>query len=282
MVKTQLLPEIINTEILKAAYAEILEVFEDLDRITHDVNGRIRTKLHNCHDNSHVKTFRSKIQIPFFSRVLLVSYVRIRTLKNQNFENQNSQPQKSKIQPQPMFEVFTPDLNYMPFTKQTHTTCHKCGYPNHIETNCTVRTNPFNQNSKKLITHHNFQKPEHAKKVQSQKPDTCNKFSHLHLPEKCAVLPLEGENLSYVRLKISIEIERRALIGTNSCANALAEALFNDLNSTNPKSLPIGKPSFNSVKLSSGQQVPIDRQAKISFQIGPQFFLGSFFKFYRL
>ena len=76
--------------------------------------------------------------------------------QNQNFENQNSQPQNSNFQPQLSFEVFTPDPNYMPYTQQTQITCHKCGYPNHLATNCTVRKNPprrgaqnpFNQNSK--------------------------------------------------------------------------------------------------------------------------------------
>ena len=44
----------------------------------------------------------------------------------------------------------------MPYTQQTQITCHKCGYPNHLATNCTVRKNPprrgaqnpFNQNPK--------------------------------------------------------------------------------------------------------------------------------------
>ena len=58
----------------------------------------------------------------------------------------------------------------------------------------------------------------------------------------CAVLPLEGENLSYVRLKFSSQIKRRALIDTGSCANALPESLFNDINLTNPKSLTLEKP----------------------------------------
>ena len=44
----------------------------------------------------------------------------------------------------------------MPYTQQTQITCHNCGYPSHLATNCTVREthprrgaqNPFNQNSK--------------------------------------------------------------------------------------------------------------------------------------
>ena len=76
--------------------------------------------------------------------------------QNQCFENQNSQPQNSNFQPQPSFEVYTPDPNYMPYTQQTQITCNKCGYPNPLATNCTVRKNstrhgaqnPLNQNSK--------------------------------------------------------------------------------------------------------------------------------------
>ena len=92
----------------------------------------------------------------------------------------------------------------------------------------------------------------------------------------CAVLPLEGENLSYVRLKFPSQIERRALIDTGSCANDLPEFLFNDINLTNPKSLTLEKLLFNSDRLASGQRVSVDKQAKISFQIGPHFFQDSF------
>ena len=135
----------------------------------------------------------------------------------------------------------------MPYTQQPQITCHKCGYPNHLATNCTVR--------KKLITQHKDQEPKHVTKVQSQKPDICNEFSHKDPPEMGAVLPLEGENLSYVRLKFSNQIKRRALIDTGSCANALPESLFNDLNLTNPKSLTSEKPFLNSVRMASGQRV---------------------------
>ena len=90
----------------------------------------------------------------------------------------------------------------------------------------------------------------------------------------CAVLPLEGQNLSYVRLKFSSQFKRRALIDTGSCANALPES--NDLNLTNPRSLTLEKSFFNSVRMASGQRVPVDKQAKISFQIGPHYFQDSF------
>ena len=92
----------------------------------------------------------------------------------------------------------------------------------------------------------------------------------------CAVLPLEGKNLSYVRLKFSSQLKRRTLIDTGSCANALPESLFNDINLTNPKPLTLEKLFFNSVRMASGQRVPVDKQAKISFEFGTHFFQDSF------
>ena len=85
----------------------------------------------------------------------------------------------------------------------------------------------------------------------------------------CAFLPLESENLSCVRLKNSSQVKRRTLIDTGSCANALMESLFNDLNLTDPKPLTLEKPFFNSVRMASVQRVPVDKQAKITSQIGP-------------
>ena len=95
----------------------------------------------------------------------------------------------------------------------------------------------------------------------------------------CALLPLEGENLSYVRLNFSNQIKRRALIDTGSCANALPESLLNDLNLTIPKSLTSEKPFLNSVRMASGQRFPVDKQAKIWFQVGHHLFQDSFFNF---
>ena len=74
----------------------------------------------------------------------------------------------------------------------------------------------------------------------------------------CSVLPLEGENLSYVRLKVLNQIERRALIDTSSCANALSDILFNYLDLNNPKSWFLEKLFFNTVRMASGQIVPVD------------------------
>ena len=92
----------------------------------------------------------------------------------------------------------------------------------------------------------------------------------------CAILPLEGENLSYVRLKFSSLTKRRALIDTGSCANALPQNLFDELEKQNPNGITLETPSFTSVRMASGQKIVIDKQAKISFSIGPHFFTDSF------
>ena len=68
--KTQILLGVIIAENLEAASAVIIEDSEDLDRIIHNLNGRIRTRVHIRHDNSPVKTFRSKTQILFFSAAI--------------------------------------------------------------------------------------------------------------------------------------------------------------------------------------------------------------------
>ena len=67
----------------------------------------------------------------------------------QQYSNSFFQPQSSSFQPhnrnsnsifqpRPSFDVFTPDPNYMPYTQKTQKPCHKCGYPNHLGTNCSV------------------------------------------------------------------------------------------------------------------------------------------------
>ena len=46
---------------LEDASAVTLEDSKELDRIFHDLKGRIKTKVHIHHENSHIKTFRRKI-----------------------------------------------------------------------------------------------------------------------------------------------------------------------------------------------------------------------------
>ena len=85
-----------------------------------------------------------------------------------------------------------------------------------------------------------------------------------------------GRKSSYVPVNFSNQIKRRAFIETGSFANALPESSFNEFNSTNPNYLTLEKPSFHTVRMASGQRVPIDEQAKKSFKIGPHYFQDSF------
>ena len=161
----------------EAAFAVKLEDSYDLDQIINDLNGRIRIKpkLKIQTFNLRIQTFKTnlriqtsesnlKIQIsvnqnpnfPTSESKLSKIHFQNPNFQNQSFENQNPQPQNSKFQMQPSFEVFTPGLNYMPYTQQTQIACHKCGYPNHLVTNFTVQKdpprrgaqNPFNKNPK--------------------------------------------------------------------------------------------------------------------------------------
>ena len=106
-------------------------------------------------------------------------------------------------------------------------------------------------------------------------PDTCNEENYNESPEVCAVLPLE-ENLLYVRLKFNSDLKRRALIDTGSCANALPESIFLELQTNMPNQIVMEEPSFTSVRMASGQKVTIKKQAKISFKIGIHTFQDSF------
>ena len=85
--------------------------------------------------------------------------------------------------------------------------------------------------------------------------------------ELCAILPLEGENLSYVRLTFAPQI-RRALIDTGSCANAMPQNLFDELIGNHPQLLKIESPNFTSNRMASGQKILIQKQVSLTFSIG--------------
>ena len=94
--------------------------------------------------------------------------------------------------------------------------------------------------------------------------------------QNCALFVLSREKIS-LTLDLNFLIKlTRAPIDTGSCANALPDSLFIDLNLSNPKLITLKKPTFNSVRMACAQKVPIDRQANILFQIGPHFFQDSF------
>ena len=80
----------------------------------------------------------------------------------------------------------------------------------------------------------------------------------------CAILPIEGENSSYVRLKFHNQLKRRALIDTGSCANAQPQCFFLELEKSIPDQIILEEPSFHSVRMAAGQRVTIGKQAKIT------------------
>ena len=92
----------------------------------------------------------------------------------------------------------------------------------------------------------------------------------------CAVLPIEGENPSYVRLNFSSQMERRDLVDTTSCAKALPDSFFIDVILTNPKCSTQEKPSFDFIRMTSGKKVTLAKQAQVSDQVRPHYFRDSF------
>ena len=89
-------------------------------------------------------------------------------------------------------------------------------------------------------------------------------------------MPLEGENLSYVKLKFSPHIRRRALIDTGACANALPQNLYDELRANHPELIKNETPNFTSVRMASGQRVSVDNQVNLTFCIGIHSFTDSF------
>ena len=70
---------------------------------------------------------------------------------NQNAQTQHPGQQNLNLPPQASFEVFTPDPNYMPYTQQSSITCRKCGYPNHLAPNCTLKGPPPRRGTQNLF-----------------------------------------------------------------------------------------------------------------------------------
>ena len=72
------------------------------------------------------------------------------------------------------------------------------------------------------------------------------------------------------------QIRRRALIDTGSCANAMPQNLFDELIGNHPQLLTIESPNFTSVRMASGQKIPIQKQVSLTFSIGLHSFKDSF------
>ena len=84
--------------------------------------------------------------------------------------------------------------------------------------------------------------------------------------EITACISLEGDVLPYVPLKFPNNQQRKALIDTGSCANAISEKDYEDLKSIFGTTAIISRPSeVNKVKLASGQLIPVRGQIQLDF-----------------
>ena len=103
-------------------------------------------------------------------------------------------------------------------------------------------TNPLPNSTKKQIEPRQYDDaPQEAQTTQENGITAC--------------ISLEGDLLSYVRLKFSASQQRRALIDTGACANAMSEKDYQEVKSFGT---PIATPSeVSKVKVASGQLIPV-------------------------
>ncbi len=89
---------------------------------------------------------------------------------------------------------------------------------------------------------------------------------------------MEGTTLSYIKLKFSPIISRKALIDTGACSNVFSQQLFDELCQDDfvASHMEVPKPEMKSVKMASGQTVAIDKQLKVSFRIAHRHFTEIF------
>ena len=93
----------------------------------------------------------------------------------------------------------------------------------------------------------------------------------------CAVIPLDGNNLSYVPVSFSPKIQRKALIDTGACANAIPSELFEKLKLEESISIKYhDKTEFEYVRLASGKRTKIITQITVKFHISDHQFEDSF------
>ena len=81
--------------------------------------------------------------------------------------------------------------------------------------------------------------------------------------------------MSYIKLDFGKNYKRRALIDTDSCANAIPKSLLDDLENKQIK-VEFENPDYTTVKLASGAPVRVIQQARIEFSLGDHHFNGSF------
>ena len=124
-------------------------------------------------------------------------------------------------------------------------------------------TNPLPNSTKKRIEPRQYDEaPQEAQTTQENGITACISLEDL---------------FSYVTLKFSATQQRRALIDTGACANAISEKDYQELKSFGT---PIATPSeVNKVKVASGQLIPVRGQIESTFSIAKHSFKEIFLVF---
>ena len=129
------------------------------------------------------------------------------------------------------------------------------------ETGKQKSTNPLPNSTKKRIKPRQYDNaPQEAQATQENGITAC--------------ISLEGDLLSYVPLKFTTNQQRKALIDTGACANAISEKDYQELK---PFGTQLSPPSeVNKVKLASGQLIPVRGQIELTFSIAKHSFKEKF------
>ena len=92
-----------------------------------------------------------------------------------------------------------------------------------------------------------------------------------------ASISLERDILFYVFFKFSNHQQRKALIDTGACANAISGKDYEELIPSGGTNATLSPPSeVSKAKLASGQVIPVRGQTQLDFSIANQFFQEKF------
>ena len=95
-----------------------------------------------------------------------------------------------------------------------------------------------------------------------------------HVQPLFSIVPLLGRTLSYVKVKLNGELDRRALMDTGAFANVIIREFHQQLIKTSINSITeIEKPDLDKF---NGNIVKIDKAFKVTFKLGTQIFTEDF------
>ena len=98
-----------------------------------------------------------------------------------------------------------------------------------------------------------------------------------HVQQLFSIVPLLGRTLSYVKVKLNGELDRRALIDTGAFDNVISREFYKELIKTNINSITEKeKPDLDKIKMAKGNIVKIDKAIKVTFKLGTQTFTEDF------